>query len=525
MHGRIETGSFDGMGFDRIAALVKQFREENENVLFLDAGDTIHGMPAATIDQGESVIKIMNAMGYDAMVPGNHDFNYGKDRLLELEKIANFPLLAANLKVVATGKDFVKPYEIFELAGLKIGVFGLATPETLFKSHPDNTVGLEFIDPVKAAQEMVTLLRPQVDILIALAHLGIDESTKVNESSIGVAQNVEGIDLIIDGHSHDVLEEGLVVNDTLIVMAGEYNKFLGSVKITVDAQGVIALEASLITKEEGMALEPDPEVRAVIDAQAEINSAILNEVVGSTTTRMEGAREFVRTQETNLGNILTDAMKWISGADVAITNGGGMRTSIEIGDITRGNIISVAPFGNLVKSISVSGENLKLALENGASGYPSAHGAFAHVSGIEYTIDPNKAVGERILNIKINGQPLNLTKMYTVATNDFMAAGGDKYTMFKDAPTVGEFGVMDGALIAYINQLATVAPKLEGRITILPIVEVVEEQITYTVVAGDVLWRIARKFQTTWQKIAELNELKNPNLIFPGQIFMIPLAE
>ena len=520
MHGRIESGSYDGMGFDRIATLINNFKADYENVIVLDAGDAVHGMPAATIDKGESVIKIMNAMGYQAMAPGNHDFNYGKERLLELNEMADFPILAANLKVEETGEDFLKPYEIWEVAGLKIGVFGLATPETLFKSHPDNTKGLEFINPVEAAQEMVTLLEPQTDMIIALTHLGLDESSKLTETSKGVAEAVEGIDLIVDGHSHTELQEGLVVNDTLIVMAKEYNKFLGSVKITIDAEGNKTLEASLIGKDVAMELEADPEVRAVIDAQAEETSVLLNEVVGQTTVKLEGAREFVRTGETNLGNILTDALKWKAGAEAALTNGGGIRASVEVGDITRGNIIEVAPFGNLVVSKLLSGEAIKLALENGASGYPSAHGAFAHVSGIKYTIDPNMPVGERVKDVMVNGEALDLERMYNVATNDFLAAGGDKYTMLEGTETTGEFGVMDGALIEYINQLDVVAPEVEGRITILPMDE--PETVTYVVVAGDVLWKIARAYNTTWEELAEMNALENPNLILVGQELMVP---
>jgi 5'-nucleotidase len=520
MHGRIETGSYDGMGFDRIATLINNFKAENDNVIVLDAGDAFHGMPAATIDEGESVVKIMSAMGYQAMAPGNHDFNYGQERLLELNEMAEFPILAANVKVKETGEDFLKPYEIWDIAGLKVGVFGLATPETLFKSHPNNTLGLEFINPVEAAQEMVTLLEPQTDMIIALTHLGLDESSEMNETSKGVAEAVEGIDLIVDGHSHTELEEGLIVNGALIVMAKEYNKYLGVVKVTIDAEGNKTLDASLIGKDVAMELDADPDVRAVIDAQAEVTSVLLDEVVGQTTVKLEGTRENVRTGETNLGNILTDALKWKSGAEAAITNGGGIRTSVEIGEFTRGDIIAVAPFGNLVVSKLLSGEAIKLALENGASGYPSAHGAFAHVSGIKYTIDPNMAVGERIKDVMINGEALDLERMYNVATNDFLAAGGDKYTMLEGTETTGEFGVMDGALIEYINQLDVVAPEVEGRITILPMDE--PETATYVVVAGDVLWKIARAYGTTWEALAETNALENPNLILIGQELMVP---
>jgi len=521
MHGRVEYGKYDGMGFDKVAALVNQFRAENDNVLLFDAGDVAHGMPIATVSEGALVMNVMNVMGYDAMVPGNHDFNYGSDRLLELAEMADFPILAANLDVTETGESFLEGYKIIEVAGLKIGVFGLTTPETLFKSHPKNTEGLTFVDPVASAKKMVEMLEPQTDLIVALSHLGLDESSAVNETSKGVAEQVEGIDLIVDGHSHTELPEGLLVNDTLIVQAKEYNKFVGLVKITIDAEGNATMEASLLTKDEGVALDADPEVRAAIDAEVAKQAEMLAEVVGKTSVDLQGAREYVRTGETNLGNFLADAMKWKAGADVALTNGGGIRDSVAAGDITREDLIKVAPFGNLVQAISVSGENLLAALNNGASGYPSAHGAMAHVSGITYTIDPTKPVGERVLNVMINGEKLDLEKMYSVATNDFIAAGGDKYSMFADAEVLGEYGVLDGAMIEYLEEKGTIAPQVEGRITVLP----AETEEYYTIMAGDFLWKIARAHNTTWEELAMRNRLNNPHLIYAGAKLVVPVNE
>lgn len=518
MHGRVEYGKYDGMGFDRVAAIVNKFRAENDNVLLLDAGDVTHGMPVSTLTEGKIVVDVMNAMAYDAMVPGNHDFNYGSERLVELDGIANFPILAANVKVKETGEDLLTPYIIKEIGGLKVGIFGLATPETLFKSHPENTKGLEFVNPVESAQAMVTMLAPKTDMIIALSHLGLDESTIANESSKGVAEAVEGIDLIVDGHSHTELAEGLLVGDTLIVQAKEYNKFVGSVTVTVTPEGEKTLVASLIGKEDGMALEADADIRALIDTETEALSTILGEVVGQTEVELVGAREFVRTGETNLGNFLTDALKWKAGAEVALTNGGGIRDSISIGDITREDLIKVAPFGNLVESRKITGAGLLAALNNGASGYPSTHGAFAHVSGITYVIDPNKAVGERVQDVMVNGEALDLERMYNVATNDFLAGGGDNYSMFDGTEKTGEFGVMDGAMIDYIATMTKIAPKLEDRITILPM----KENETYVVVAGDFLWKIAKAHNTTWQALAELNELEDANFILEGQELMVP---
>ncbi|SDZ15529.1 5'-nucleotidase C-terminal domain-containing protein [Tindallia californiensis] len=558
IHGRVLEGRFDGMGLDRVGALVNQYRAENENVLLLDAGDAVHGMPVATIERGASIIRIMNEIGYDLLVAGNHEFNYGKERLLELDEMADFPVIAANIMVEETGDYFLPPYMIYEFDGFKVGVFGLATPETLYKSHPAGTEGLLFTDPVEAATEMVAELEDQVDVMIALAHLGIDESSLRNETSIGVAEQVEGIHLIVDGHSHHKLDEGLMVEETLIVMAEEYTKNLGVVEITVTDGEVSSINAMLYEKEEAMEIEPDPDVVAVVNKIIENQQEIMAEVVGKTTVHLDGEREQVRAGETNLGNLITDSMVWATDADFAFTNGGGIRASIAEGDITKEDIITVLPFGNRVVTKKMTGDAILEALEIASSAYPEPAGKFAHVSGMTYTIDPNQPEGQRISDVTIGGESLGMDVEYVMATNDFLAAGGDEMTMFVEAFTITDFVSMDEAFMDYLTERGEVAPEVEGRITTVALEEpfemeeseadvieieepemeelIEEEPITedpmpempmmeheiHVVQEGEVLWRIAEQHRTTWETLAEINELNNPNVIFPGQEILYP---
>jgi 2',3'-cyclic-nucleotide 2'-phosphodiesterase (5'-nucleotidase family) len=513
-HARVKEG--DGLGFAKISTIIREAKKINPNTLVLDAGDTFHGQTIATLNKGESIAQIMNEIGYDAMVPGNHDFNYGYERLAELNGLTNFPILAANVKK-EDGSTLFDAYFIKEIAGLKVGIFGLATPETTYKTHPDNVKGLTFTDPVEAAKETVEALKDQTDLIILLSHLGMDPSSV--DTSIKVAEEVEGIDLIIDGHSHTVLEQGKKVGDTLIVSTGEYGKNLGAVDLYYKDGKIVKIEAGLITKDLVAELLEDEAVVSVIKTIEDGQAEVLNQVIGKTATALEGAREKVRTGETNLGNLITDAMVYVTGADCALTNGGGIRASIDAGDITKGEIITVLPFGNYIVTKKVTGADIKAALEHGTKAYPESLGGFPHVSGIKYVIDIGRQAGDRVVNITVNGQPLDLNKEYVLATNDFMAAGGDEYTMFADNAILNEYSGLDEAVITYIQAKGSVNPVVEGRITVQ---ETKPEPDHYIVKPGDWLDKIARKFNTTWRKLQELNKLPNPNLIFPGQRIILP---
>lgn len=544
IHAKYEEGKYDGMGFPKMKTKIDQVRKEHDHVLLLDAGDVLHGMPLATLSRGEAMVKLMNAMGYDAMAPGNHDFNYGYERLLELKDMTDFPILAANV-VTKDGKKDFDSYIIKDINGLKVGIFGIATSETKYKSSPKNTENIDFIDSVKASQEAVNSLKKEkADIIIAITHLGLDEDSE--ETSERVAKNVDGIDLIVDGHSHTLLEKGKMVNETLIVQTQDHTKNLGMVTLKIKDKKIVEKTASLFTKEEAEDIEENKFIKAYIKGLVNENSGELERVIGSSTSVLDGKRESVRKGETNLGNLLADAMLVIGDADVALANGGGIRDSIDKGQITVSNIIQAFPFENYLVVIKVTGEDIKAALELGTDAYPELKGAFPHVAGMTYEIDLSKEVGDRIVNVMVGEEELVMDKEYELATNNFLRDGGDGYTMFKGKELVVEKEALNELLVEYIEALDLVDYEIEGRITEAiaveepevekPEVEVPpmekpeegkEEELVgvgekYVVVAGDMLYKIANKFKTTWKKLAEFNKMKNPDLIYPGDIILIP---
>jgi 5'-nucleotidase len=502
IHARaVEDNS--GIGYAKLAALAADaLSKTGVDPILADAGDALHGQTIATVERGESIVNIMNKVGYDVMAPGNHDFNYGSGRLLELAGKAAFKIISANV-TNTDGTAFLDEYTIIERSGVKIAFFGLSTPETAYKTNPKNIEGLSFTDPVKAAQTMSAELQDKADVIVCISHLGLDPASEITSKI--VAEKVQGIDVIIDGHSHTALAEPLKVNNTIIVQTGEYFKNIGMVQIDLDsANKVTGIKASLYTKEQSAEIAPREDVVKAINDYTEAQKSILSEVVLKSEINFDGERADVRTGPTNLSCLITTAMVNITGADIAITNGGGIRASIEAGDVTRGEIISVLPFGNYIVTKKMKGSDIKAALEHGLSKYPETNGAFPQVANVEYLFDETKPAGERVTHIWIKGVKLDLNKEYIVATNDFMAVGGDGYP-FKDLPLINEYQALDEALIAYVSENPDMI-KYEK----------------YTIVSGDALWKIARKTGHYWLEIAKINKLENPDLIYAGDTLLIP---
>jgi 5'-nucleotidase len=520
-HSRVLSSSGE-IGFAKIATKIKEIRNAQENVLVLDAGDTFHGQTISTLVKGESIVKVMNTIKYDAMVPGNHDFNYGQERLVELSQMTDFPIIAANI-LKADGSTLLPSYIIKEMKGVKVGIFGLATPETTYKTNPNNVTGLTFEDPTVAAEKMVRELEGKADIIIALSHLGLDESSTYTSKL--VAEKVEGIDLIVDGHSHTVLTEGMKVGDTLIVQTGEYDKNLGIVEMVYADGKVSTSKASLITRESAEQLAEDADVLKAVEGITAEQDKITSVVIGNTAVELDGLREHARTGETNLGNLITEAMLKATEADVALTNGGGIRASIDVGDITKGEVITVLPFGNYVVVKKVKGSDIIAALEHGVSQYPAANGGFPHVAGIRFAFDSSKEAGSRVTKAEINGKALDVNMEYLLATNDFMAVGGDNYTMLASGQVIKELPGLDEVVMDYIASLGTVEIKIDGRV--MAEENKVQEneakvKATYEVKLGDFLWKIAGKFGLTYQRLAEFNKLEDANIIYEGQKLLIP---
>lgn len=473
-HGRLQADSGgQWWGYARIATVVEEVRSEAEHVLLLDAGDVLHGTNIVNLFQGKSVIDVMNAMGYDAWALGNHDFNYGQTVLLTRTTEAQFPALAANVVETATGElaPFATAYVVKQVGGLKVAIFGLSTPDTVWATHPNNVVGLEFLDPIAVATELVPELREQADVVIALTHLGY-------EQDLELAEQVDGIDLIIGGHSHTRIDTPELVNGTIIAQAYEYGKVVGRVDLLFHGKQLVGYQGWLIPVTASVA--EDAAIKAIVDDYAAQLAAELSQEIGETLVHLDGERPNVRTRETNLGNLITDAMREAMNADVAFTNGGGIRASIVTGTITLGDVYTVLPFDNFLVSIDLTGAQLLAALEHGFRSYPAQLGGFPHLSGMRVAFDPAQPAGSRVVMAEVNGVALDPAATYTVATNDFMAAGGDDYTMFTTGTNYTDSGLYLRDVVAdYIRTNSPVNPTIEGRIT------------TVTAPAPSFIWRLA----------------------------------
>lgn len=453
MHGRIVESS-DVIGFPKIYSAVQQLKAANPNTLLIDAGDTFHGLPVVNIDKGETAVKLMNELGYTYMTTGNHDYNYGFDRLIELSKMAKFKILAAN--VYKDGERVFPAYDIRDIGGVRVAFFGLATPETAYKADPKGIEGVTFGDPIVEAKLIAAELAGKYDVLVCISHIGIDDSS--DPTSITIAKFVPQIDVIIDGHSHSTLEdiEKKNTTDTLITSTGSYGAGLGVVDIVISPdRKVVSKTARTITPKNSPDLKGDPAIAKALDDLVKAQEAVLSQVVGRTEINLEGTREIVRTQQSNLGTLIANSMLYVTGADFALMNGGGIRDSIPVGNITMKQIYTVQPFGNFIQTGKVLGKEIDAILENGVGKLPAPDGRFPHVANLTYTLDASKPAGDRVSNIMIGGEPIDPEKEYTIATLNFIFNGGDDYRMLvgkaqNDYPTDAE------VFMAYIKYLGTI---------------------------------------------------------------------
>ncbi|MEN6296704.1 MAG: bifunctional UDP-sugar hydrolase/5'-nucleotidase [Rectinema sp.] len=453
MHGRI-VESKDVIGFPRIYTAVQDLKAKNPNTILVDVGDTFHGLPVVNIDKGETAVKLMNELGYSYMTTGNHDYNYGFDRLMELSKMAKFEILAAN--VYKDGQRVFPAYDIRDMGGVRVAFFGLATPETAYKTDPKGIEGVTFGDPIVEAKLVVAELTGKYDVLVCLSHLGIDDSS--DPTSITLAKFVPQIDIILDGHSHSTLADIQKKNttDTLITSTGSYGSGLGVVDVVVGPdRKIISKTARTITPQNSPDLKGDPKIAAMLDSLTKAQDAVLAQVVGKTAVALEGKREIVRTQQSNLGTLIANGMLYVTGADIALMNGGGIRDSIPAGDITMKQIYTVMPFGNYIQTGKLKGSELKAVLENGVGKLPAPDGRYPHLAGWTFTLDVTKPAGERVSNIMVNGQPVDPDKDYVFTTLNFEFNGGDDYRMLigkaqNDFPSDAE------VFIAYLKHIGTV---------------------------------------------------------------------
>ena len=549
------------LSYDKVAALAQ------EADLLVDAGDAIQGDVIGTLSKGGYITDIMNYLGYDLAIPGNHEFDYGMEQFLYLaEEKANFPYVAANFTSLSTGESCLKAYETFEVNGKTVAFVGIVTPESFTKSTPayfqdqdgqfiysfcEGNDGQDLYDAVQAAIDSAKAAG--ADYVIGVAHLGVDPSSSP-WTSYEVIANTHGFDAMIDGHSHSSITETVKDEMGYDVLLQQTGSKLASVgKLTIDENGHIAAKLVDISS-----VAPDPEATAYIASITEKFDQLQNTVVASSQVELtiydENGQRAIRSAETNLGNLVADAYRVMLDGDISFVNGGGIRDNIAPGDITYGDIIKVHPFGNEMCLAEVTGQQILDALEMGSSALPGENGSFQHVSGMSYTVNtaiPSSVVEDdqgmfvkvdgpyRVTEVTIGTEPLDVNKTYTLASHNYLLKSqGGGFSMFKDVPLLKDCVMIDNqTLIDYIvEELDGVVgesyAKPAGRITIVnesttlpPLPSPAEN--TYTVQAGDSLWSIARKAYgtgTKWGLLYEVNQaaIKNPNVIYIGQVLTLP---
>ncbi len=453
-------------GFAELMTLLREERNAAQHSLFTVGGDFLSPSLLSGLDQGANMIAMFNAVGVDYVGLGNHEFDFGADVLRERMGESWSRWIATNT-LGADGKPFGGALEtaMEQVGEYQIGLFSVVTPESETLSSPGADITFRPVQEASAAA-VASLQDQGADVIIAITHLDIAADREL-------ARAVDGIDVILGGHDHDPITfyEGGV----LIHKSGYDAHYLGVVDLRIDTVETRRGPAVSIVPSWEMrttaGVEPDAEVAALVQSYMDKLDQELNVVIGTTTVELDSQRSSVRTGETNMGNLIADAMRAGVGADIAITNGGGIRgdRTYDAGSqLTRRDIQTELPFGNVTVLLELTGAQVLEALENGVSRVEDTAGRFPQISGLTFSWDPSKAAGDRVVDVKIGGAALLPNAAYKVATNDYMANGGDGYAVFTEATTIIDASgatYMANMVMDYIAEQGSVAPKLEGRIT------------------------------------------------------------
>ncbi|MCR5501691.1 MAG: 5'-nucleotidase C-terminal domain-containing protein [Lachnospiraceae bacterium] len=462
-----------------IASVKENLKKRGAEVILADAGDFSQGTPYVSVSKGKNAVIAMNTTGYDVATLGNHEFDYGYPQLVSNLCAANFKVLCADI-LDPEGKPITDPSCMFTTkAGLKIGFFGMSTPETLTKVNPALVKGLKFLsgkELYSCAQAQVDALKADgADLVICLSHLGVDYETEIGGNrSVDLVDHTNGIDFLIDGHSHAMMTDGNVKNP--VQSTGTKVPTIGVIMID---NATKSIEDHFLISMQG--LQKEVITKAITDKLIQEVNKEYNVVFAQSKVALNGDKDpGNRTEETNLGNLVTDATVYSvtkeSGAlkvdadhVVAIQNGGGLRAWVKPGSVTMNTIKTVLPFGNSISVVYVTGAELLEALEASTFSLPEALGGYPQTAGIRFTVDTRKPFAKgalypdstyykpasinRVTIESVNGKPFSMTDTYAVITNDFCADGGDTYYVFSNAADRFDTGIiLDEAVVDYVKK-------------------------------------------------------------------------
>ncbi|WOS62271.1 bifunctional metallophosphatase/5'-nucleotidase [Sinorhizobium fredii] len=588
LHSRIESiNKFDSTcsaeeegknecfgGVARLKTLIDQKRQEltGKNLLLLNAGDNFQGSLFFTTYRGAAEAEFLNLMKFDAMTVGNHEFDEAEDGLASFLDKVTFPVVTANVLPSHKSKigDRIKPSLVLDVGGQKVGIVGAVANDTpeLSSPGPDILIGEDVATITSAIEE---LKKQGVNKIIALTHVGYPRD-------LAAIAKIPDVDVVVGGHSHSLLSntdekaEGpyptMVDNPggykVPVVQAGSYSKYLGDLVVTFDDNGVVkAAKGDPILVDSKV--KPDEAVVVRIKELAKPIEELRSKVVAKTEAPIDGARENCRTKECEMGSLVADAMLDRvkgQGVTIAITNGGGLRASIDAGDVTMGEVITVLPFQNTVATFQLKGADIRAALENGVSQVEEGGGRFPQVAGLKFSFDRSKPAGSRVVSVEVKEgdafKPLDPEKTYSLVSNNFMRAGGDGYAVFKaKGENAYDYGPgLETVLADYLAAHQPFKPYTDGRISQIaaaagttasePAAETKPAESAaaapaaqpsgetaaaaggpqkHVIARGDTLWDLAESFYGNgfeWKKIAEANGDPEPRALHIGRELEIP---
>ncbi|MEA2086737.1 MAG: 5'-nucleotidase C-terminal domain-containing protein [Candidatus Caldatribacteriota bacterium] len=514
-HGALAPAGKNVGAVKLVDALKTEKAKNPEGTIIVSGGDNYQGSAMSNLMYGEPVSAVFKEMGIELSAVGNHEFDWGVDRISKWAEDGGFTFICTNIYDIRTNEpvDWAEPFAIIEKEGVKVGFIGLATPETAYKTLKANVVNYEFRDPVEIITEWVPKVKDAgADIIIALTHLGSFQDKEGNITGEAAALcAVDGVDAVISAHTHQRVC-GLV-NGKPLVQAYKYGRSFSKLTFIFDENNKLVSAEPFLDNlyKRPDTLKDDANTLIVYEKYDEELRPVLGKVLGKTTVDLDHDRW---AGPSLLGEWTCEIMKDKVGVQIAMTNGGGLRCPVPAGEITAGKLYEVMPFDNYLYTMKLSGADVKANIEHGIMNEDIG---WIQISGVRVTYNSKAEAGNRITSMVLeDGTPIEMDKYYTVVTNDFMFTGGDKYDFKNSKDGLNTFIPVRDAMMDAVEKAGVISPVKKNWLS--------EEKTgkLYVVEAGDSLWKIAQKFGTTVEKIIACNELADPNLLRCGQEIIIP---
>ena len=514
-HGALAPAGKNVGAVKLVDALKAEKAKNPEGTIIVSAGDNYQGSAMSNLMYGEPVSAVFKEMGIELSAVGNHEFDWGINRINKWAEDGGFTFVCTNIYDKRTDQpvDWAEPFAIIEREGIKVGFIGLATPETAYKTLKANVENYEFRDPVETITEWIPKVKDAgADIIIALTHLGSFQDKEGNIT--GEASDlcaVDGVDAVISAHTHQRVC-GLV-NGKPFVQAYKYGRSFGKLTFIFDENNKLVSAEPFLDNlyERADTLKDDANMLAIYEKYNEELDPVLGKILGKTTVDLGHDRY---AGPSLLGEWVCEIMKDKAGVQIAMTNGGGLRCPVPAGEITAGKLYEVMPFDNYLYTMKLLGADVKANIEHGIMNEDIG---WIQISGVRVTYNSKAEAGNRITSMVLEDDtPIEMDKYYTVVTNDFMFTGGDKYDFKNSKDGLNTFIPVRDAMMDAVEKAGVISPEKQNWLS--------EEKVgkLYVVKVGDSLWEIAQKFGTTVEKILACNEIANKRLIRPGQEILIP---